>query len=470
MKSIVKTKIILLAFVLSFSISVALTFMSRYFYSQGYNFFANVAQIVIVLVSFASGTAAIAMFRKRAKLSEDRSIDKSNFFATISHEIRTPLNSILGLTDVELSNAGLSEQTSKNLEQIKTSGNQLLKTINEIVDLSKIDTEKYAVSEQRYDSGSFINDVITWGFVKYSNKDVELKVKVRENIPCDLFGDVQCIRKIIDNMYSNAFKYTVKGSVSISFDFEIKPDKKEGSWIISVEDTGVGIKEDDLKKLTKYYSQIDANASRLGIGLTISAKLAKLMNGRLSVESVFGKGSEFTLRIPQRILDVKKLGAKTAANLMSFSNKGNTARDKYHQFRGKVLVVDDLQTNLDVAKGYMSVYGLQVDCVLSGRESVEKIKSQEVIYDCIFMDHMMPEMDGIEAFKKIRYEIGTEYAKNVPIIAFTANASIGNEEMFLKTGFNDFISKPIDSEVLHRVLCKYFQEMPSKQTSGKSTA
>ena len=432
----------------------------------------NIAQIIVILTSFGSGIITIIMFRKKAIQSEESSLAKSSFFATISHEIRTPLNSILGLSEIELNDGGLSNKTAANLRQIRTSGTQLLKTINQILDLSKIDTKKFSVSEDKYDSASFINDVITFAYVKYPSDKVEFKTKVSKNIPEKLFGDVLRMNKIIDNMLDNAFKYTIKGSVLVSFDFEKRSDKKEGLLIISVEDTGIGIKEGDLTKLTQYYSQIDANSSRqlegIGIGLTISTKLAKLMKGNLNVESVFGKGSKFTLKIPQKIISEKEIGAKIAEELQNFSydddSKKKSMLEKFYMPYGKVLVVDDVQTNLDVAKGYMSIYGLQIDCVLSGNEAIEKIKSQEVIYDCIFMDHMMPEMDGIETMRKIRTEIGTDYAKNVPIIAFTANASVGNREMFLEYGFDDFVSKPIDSTKLDVILNKFIREKQNEQT------
>jgi len=433
--------------------------------------FLYIVQIIVVFVTFFCGILALVLFRKKADQSERSSTAKSNFFATISHEIRTPLNSILGLTEIELNNAELPSQTNKHLKQIQLSSNQLLKIINEIVDLSKIDTKKFMLTQTEYDSGSMINDIITSGLIKYSGRSTELKINVSKHIPNSLFGDTSCINKIVGCMLSNAFKYTVEGSVTIYFDFE-KQNQNYGTLIISVEDTGIGIKEENIKRLTEYCSQIDAKANRqfegLGIGLTISMKLAKLMKGIITVESNFGKGSRFTLRIPQVILSQNELGEKLADALAKFSykdiGKKKSMLDKYYMPYGKVLVVDDVQTNLDVAKGYMSIYGLQIDCVLSGREAIEKIRKQDVTYDCIFMDHMMPEMDGIEALKKIRSEIGTDYAKKIPIIAFTANASEGCEKMFLKCGFDDFMSKPIDSDKLDKVLNKFIREKQNEQT------
>lgn len=439
----------------------------------------SVVQIIVILITFACGITIIILFRKKVLKSEEGSIAKSNFFATISHEIRTPLNSILGLTEIELNNNNLPERTSNNLKQIRLSGNQLLKIINEIVDLSKIDTGKLVLSRGKYDSGSFINDIITTGFVKYSNKgDVEFKIKVSRNIPSSLFGDRIHIKKVIDNILSNAFKYTVKGSVTISFDFD--NDKKshkndEGILLIAVKDTGIGIKKTDQKILEEAYSQINPNANRqfegLGIGLTISMKLMKLMEGEIIIESELGEGSTFTIKVPQKIMSDVEIGT-LADDLTTFSygdtGREKSALEKFYMPYGRVLVVDDIQTNLDVAKGYMSVYGLHVDCVLSGEEAFDKIKKQEVIYDCIFMDHMMPQMDGIETLRRIRNEIGTDYAKTIPIIAFTANASTGSREMFLKNGFDDFMSKPIDSQRLDKLLNKYIKEKQSEETLKKA--
>jgi len=433
--------------------------------------FLSIAQIVIIFITLICGITIITLFRKKVIKSEESSIAKSNFFATISHEIRTPLNSIMGLTEIELNNNKLPKQTTDNLKQIRASGNKLLRIINEIVDLSKIDTGKFILSQEKYDSGSFINDIITAGLVKYSsNNNVELKCSVSPNIPSLMFGDTLHIKKVIDKILANAFKYTIKGNVTIDFDFEQTDNKDEGILIISVEDTGIGIKENDTKRLTGIYSQISANANRtfegLGIGLTISMKLMKLMGGDIIVESVFGKGSKFTIKVPQKIMSDKELG-NLANDLANFSYKNldneKSVLDKFYMPYGKILVVDDVQTNLDVAKGYMSIYGLHVDCALSGEKAIEKIKSQEIIYDCIFMDHMMPQMDGIETLQKIR-TIGTDYAKTIPIIAFTANASAGTEEMFLKNGFDDFMSKPINSEKLDKVLNKFIKEKQSKET------
>jgi CheY-like chemotaxis protein len=245
----------------------------------------------------------------------------------------------------------------------------------------------------------------------------------------------------------------------------------------AVSDTGQGIRKEDISKLFSEYSQLDTKANRkiegTGLGLSITKRLVEMMDGTIAVESEYGAGSTFTVRLRQKIIDERPIGQEVAENLMSFrlietrrSRSKNLVRTRMPY--GRVLVVDDVATNLDVAKGLMLPYGLTIDCVLGGQEAIDKIRKEEVRYDAVFMDHMMPGMDGIEATRIIRNEIGTEYAQTVPIIALTANALAGTEEMFLRSGFNAFIAKPIDIMRLDVLLNQWVRDKQTEETLWKA--
>jgi CheY-like chemotaxis protein len=266
------------------------------------------------------------------------------------------------------------------------------------------------------------------------------------------------LRQILNNLLSNAFKYTKEGSVELSVKCEIEGDGL--TLMFSVMDTGIGIREEDVGKLFAVYNQVDTRSNRhiegTGLGLSICKSLTEMMGGIISVQSEYGKGSIFSVKVPQKIVTAVCIGEEVALNLEKF--RYNTVkRDRRRSSRlqlpyARVLVVDDVSTNLDVAKGMMLPYSMEIDCVDSGPEAITLIREHKMHYDAIFMDHMMPDMNGIEAVRIIRSEIGTDYAKTVPIIALTANAIVGNDEMFLKNGFQAFLSKPIDSSKLDMLL------------------
>jgi signal transduction histidine kinase/CheY-like chemotaxis protein len=412
--------------------------------------------------------------------AENVSRSKSDFLATMSHEIRTPLNVIIGLSEIELQKK-LPEETRMDLEKIYNSGSSLLGIINDILDISKIEADNFTLARDCYDVPSLINDAVQLNIVRIGAKSIEFKLIVDETIPVRLCGDELRIKQILNNLLSNAFKYTDRGSVSLRIDWE---KKDNDAWLIfTVSDTGHGIKKEDMHKLFNKYAQFDSQATRntegTGLGLTIAKNLAGCMDGGISVESEYGKGSVFTVRIRQEIIDQTPIGKETAENIQQyrFMNKKLLNRSKnlirsYMPY-GKVLIVDDVETNLDVVKGLMLPYGLTIECASSGREAIEKVREMEddpkiQKYDVIFMDHMMPEMDGIEAAHVIRSDIGTEYSRTVPVIALTANALAGNEEMFLSNGFNAYISKPIDIIQLDMTLNTWVRAKQNEETLKKA--
>jgi CheY-like chemotaxis protein len=284
-------------------------------------------------------------------------------------------------------------------------------------------------------------------------------------------------------LLSNAFKYTNEGRVDWFVACEREGDDV---WFTArVADTGVGIRPEDIKKLFSDYNQLDTASNRkiegTGLGLSITKMMVEMMDGTITVESEYGKGSVFTARIRQGFVTDVPIGKDVAESLKRFQYSDSRRRRNAKVARvqlphTKILVVDDVQTNLDVAKGMMKPYGMHVDCVTSGCQAIHRIQEAKVLYDAIFMDHMMPEMDGIEATRIIRGEIGTEYAKNIPIIALTANAIIGSEKIFLENGFQAFISKPIDVTRLDAVIRRWLwngapeKERPAEEDGAGANA
>ncbi|MDR0720472.1 MAG: response regulator, partial [Treponema sp.] len=395
---------------------------------------------------------------------------KSAFLATMSHEIRTPLNAIIGLSEIDL-HRELPKEAHANLEKIYNSGSGLLAIINDILDISKIEAGSFTLIPVDYHSPSLINDAVQLNIVRIGSKPIKFELFIDETLPSMLHGDETRVKQILNNLLSNAFKYTDQGYVTLQIQWEVCG--QDLMLIFIVEDTGKGIKKEDMGKLFSEYSQVDARANRkiegTGLGLSITKKLVDMMGGAIEVQSVYGKGSTFTARIRQGIVSPEPLGRKMVENLKSFrfreeQNKRRKIFVRSFMPYGRVLVVDDVSTNLDVAKGLMLPYGLTIDCVSSGKAAIDKIRQEKVQYDVIFMDHMMPEMDGVETVHIIRNEIGTEYAKNIPIVALTANALAGNEEMFLANGFNDFISKPIDLQRLNNVLNQWIRDRHGEES------
>jgi CheY-like chemotaxis protein len=397
----------------------------------------------------------------------------------MSHEIRTPLNAIIGLSEIQLQK-NLSTSTREDLEKIHTSGGNLLSIINDILDISKIETGSFELISVDYDVPSLVNDTVQLNIVRIGSKEIVFKLKIDQTIPVRLFGDELRIKQVLNNLLSNAFKYTKAGNVTLTITWEKRGDN---AWVVfAIQDTGQGIREKDIPKLFSEYSQLDTRANRYiegtGLGLSITKNLVALMNGRIGVESVYGQGSTFTVQVPQKIMDETPIGEKVAQNLESFHFKEVYQNQSLRLVRsfmpyGKVLVVDDVETNLAVAKGLMMPYGLTIDTASSGFDAIAKVKSagesgEDSYYDVIFMDHMMPGMDGLEAVRIIRNELAGNYGKTVPIVALTANALVGNERMFLAHGCNAFISKPVDVIQLDSVLNTWVRDKQDEETLRKA--
>ena len=394
---------------------------------------------------------------------------KTNFLANMSHEMRTPLNAIIALSDLALEEGRLPEKEKGDMERIYSSGNHLLRLVNDILDISKIEAGKLELYIEQYDLASLLNDIININVVGFEEKSIRFVLHIDENLPVYLSGDDLRVKQIFSNLLSNAFKYSEGGLVELSIKGQIDDHDPLSIWLtICVKDDGVGIKEEELDKLFDSYIRLDYSSSKkqegTGLGLAITKQLIEMMDGSIHVNSTYGKGSTFTVKIKQQHLGDQVLGKQVVENLQNFRYTDVKRRNVAGFTRTplphvKVLIVDDNQTNLYVFQNILKPYKMLVDCVLSGSEAIKAIKDESVKYDAIFMDHMMPEMDGIEATRIIREEIDTDYAKNIPIIACTANAIVGAKNMFLDSGFQAFLSKPIDISALDHVLKHWVRDL-----------
>jgi signal transduction histidine kinase/DNA-binding response OmpR family regulator len=390
-----------------------------------------------------------------SEVAQSASIAKTNFLANMSHEMRTPLNAIIGFSELMIYGHFSPEERRDNLEKVHSAGLTLLGIVNDILDISKIESGRFELIEVEYDVSSLINDTVTVNLIRIGEKPIEFGLEIDKSIPSRLVGDELRIKQIASNILSNAFKYTQEGHVDL---FVTCTTEGDSVWLsIKVKDTGIGIKPEDVDRLFGAYSQVDTKSNRkiegTGLGLSITKKMVEMMEGRIEVESEYGRGSTFTIIVRQKIGTSEPIGKEVADNLEQFTYTRSRSAVKHERHiipmsYAKILLVDDVQANLDVAKGILKPYDMQIDCVTNGQSAVDLIKNESVHYNVIFMDHMMPGMDGIEAVRIIRNEIDTDYARNVPIVALTANAIIGNDKMFLENGFQAFLSKPIE---IHRM-------------------
>jgi CheY-like chemotaxis protein len=340
----------------------------------------------------------------------------------------------------------------------------LLGIINDILDISKIESGKFELSPVEYSVPSLINDTITLNTMHIEEKYITFKLFIEETLPSELYGDDLRIKQIFNNILSNAFKYTKSGTVEWHIAWERSGDD---IWLTSsIKDSGIGIRKEDLEKLFKNYSQIDLKSHRkiegTGLGLALTKRMVEMMNGSITVESEYGMGSTFTIKIKQGYVNDIPIGPIVVEKLRNFQFIDEKHQQHARLVRlplpyARVLVVDDVEPNMVVVKGILKPYGMQVDCVSSGKDAIAQIK-KGIKYNAVFMDHMMPEMDGIEATRIIRNEIDNEIAKTVPIISLTANAIRGNEEMFLNAGFQAFLSKPIDINMMDSVIRQWVRD------------
>ena len=371
---------------------------------------------------------------------------KSDFLSNMSHEIRTPLNAIVGFSQA-LSEEDISGSAKDEVKDIMMASESLLEIVNGILDISKIEANKLELINSEYSFEKVLNDLVALTKARMGDKPLEFRTNFDPTIPPVLYGDHARLKQIILNLLTNAVKYTKTGYVDFRVSSVLKDDYCR--LIISVEDSGIGIKSDKIDKLFSKFERLDVEKSitieGTGLGLAITKKLVELMNGQIVVQSVYGKGSRFTVAINQTVVKGKTitLKEKEKAEMIEFD-----ASDK------RILVVDDNKINLKVAARLLQNYNVQIDEVLSGTECLEKINSGEK-YDLILMDDMMPRMSGVETYMRLKKIDGF----NIPTVALTANAISGMKEKYLnEDGFNDYLSKPIDKLELNRVVVKFLKK------------
>ena len=401
---------------------------------------------------------------------------KSSFLAKMSHEIRTPLNAVIGISEMQLQNENLSSDVKEAFIRINNSGDLLLSIINDILDISKIEAGKLELTQEQYNICRMLNDTVYLNTIKHEDKPIEFILSVDENVPSEVIGDEIRIKQILNNLLSNAFKYTSSGEVELSLKAEKSGKEGDESVILvfNVRDTGQGMTEEQLDKIFDDYSRFDLDINKAivgtGLGMGITQNLIHLMKGKIKAESIKNSGSLFTVRIPQGNVKAQPIGKETAEKLRYFRSnfKANIRNNQITREPipfGKVLIVDDIEMNLYVTRGLLSPYGLQIDTAINGFEAIEKIKKSHAInnlYDLVFMDHIMPGLDGIETTKKIR-ELGSEYRK-IPIIMLTANAFSVMKNTFYADGFNGFLLKPVNIQELDAVLKEWISPIKINKT------
>ncbi len=377
-------------------------------------------------------------------------VAKSLFLANMSHEIRTPINSVLGMNEMILRES-TEEQILEYAEDIKKAGDTLLSLVNNILDLSKIESGKMDINPAPYILQDMLRDCYDMIIPRALQKDLPVTVECEEDIPKELLGDASRIKQVLINLLTNSVKYTQHGQVSIRVSWEKKAEKK-GILTIVVSDTGQGISEEDISKLFRVFQRVDEKNNRnvegSGLGLAISRQLLELMDGTIEVTSTLGKGSDFTVRLPQTVVNDDPCG-RFEPEVRTVHTK-TVYKESFHAPDARILVVDDIATNLKLISALLKKTEVKVSMADGGEKALKLCAEEE--YDLILMDHMMPPPDGCETMKKIR-EAGGHNA-TIPIVVLTANAIAGAEGVYLSMGFDDYLSKPVQSKHLEETMLK----------------
>lgn len=436
---------------------------------------------IILVVNLENKSFESEELKEAKTVAERSNAAKSDFLANMSHEIRTPLNAVLGMNEMILieSTKGRDELSSDDEKvrsifsdicnysgNIDSAGNSLLSIINDILDLSKIEAGRMEIVNADYKLSSIINDVSNMIAFKAKAKDLQFNVDVDPMIPDDLNGDEVRIRQVITNLLNNAVKYTKHGTISL--DIRGKKYDDEGrrddiDLMISVSDTGIGIRQEDLDRLFTKFTRMDLESNSTiegtGLGLTITKSLVEMMDGRIEVESRYGSGSEFKVLLPQKIVADDPIG-DFREKFEKTINEKNAHKDLFYAPEAHILIVDDTRMNHMVAKGLLKSTGIKIDTADSGMEAIELASANA--YDIILMDQRMPEMDGITAMRKIK-EARSGKNAGTPFICLTADAVSGARERYIAEGFDDYLTKPIDSMALEEKLKKYLPQEKTKE-------
>ncbi|MCI8674513.1 MAG: response regulator [Lachnospiraceae bacterium] len=408
---------------------------------------------VILILDMTDMRAYINEIKRVRRQAEKASIAKSEFLANMSHEIRTPMNAIIGLNDIIMEECGDTEIYGY-AKDVQSAAKNLLTIINDILDLSKVEAGKMELVNVNYYIKDMVDDLIGMMDMAASQRGLILKYECDETIPCRYNGDDGKIKQVLLNIFSNAIKFTSKGYVRAYITG--KPGKSPDEELLTfcVEDTGRGIKEEDLPNIFEDFRQLDSKKNRsvegTGLGLAIVRHLVELMGGTIHVDSIYGKGTTFTITLPQKIAD-----SRPVSEMPDIPRPEQKVTDTFTAPGVKVLIVDDNVINRKVARSFLKSYSFDLTEAENGPQAIELVRTGW--YDIIFMDHMMPDMDGVEAAEIIRMDCGENGAAPV-MIALTANAMEGMREYFLEHGFQDFIAKPLDRKALNRLLLRWVPE------------
>ncbi len=399
--------------------------------------------------------------QKRRVEEKDRQLHianeaKSQFLANMSHEIRTPINGIIGMNTMLLKNLenGSIEDTREYAKNIQSASQTLLSIINDILDISKIESGKMEIVPVEYELFSILNDCYNMNHAKAEEKNLSFRMDIDSSLPSVLYGDEVHIRQIINNFLSNAVKYTEHGDVLL----RMRADRKKGDSVtlrIEIRDTGIGIRPEDIDKLFRNFTRLDEKRNRniigTGLGLSLTKNLVDLMGGEIKVESEYGRGSVFTVLLTQKIISDEPFG-DFSEKYRDFVHQEENHTTSFTAPDSRILIVDDVPMNLEVAKGLLSSTLAKIDTATDGKECLHRVSMHK--YDIIFLDHMMPVMDGMETLKEIQAD-KTHNNQDTPVVALTANAIVGARDTYLKAGFADYLSKPIQEKEILAMLFKY---------------
>ena len=425
--------------------------------------FLSIFVLIICIVYVYRLMSSLIRFQENANRQLRESADaaiaadmaKSGFLARMSHEIRTPINAVLGMNEMIL-----RETTDNQIKEyslsIQNAGKTLLSLINSILDFSKIEDGKMEIIPVKYDTATMIHDLVSSISPRAEAKGLELIVRADATLPAELKGDDVRLRQIISNLLTNAVKYTDKGSITFIMKREYQHDDSIDLYV-EVTDTGIGIKEEDLGALFESFRRLDEKRNRniegTGLGMSIVTSLLEMMDSKLEVKSVYGEGTTFCFRVRQRIASPVMMGDYTGRIAKKFSVDMKIRH--IHAPKARVLVVDDNEMNIRVAVSMLRIFGIEADTALSGAKAIELVNERR--YHLILMDHMMPGMDGIEVLKKLKEEKLID--EGTAVIALTANAIVGAREMYLEAGFDDYLTKPLESRRLEKKLKHFLPEI-----------
>ena len=428
--------------------------------------FGIVLVLLLVAVRYLMSRREAKLYEQEKILADSANKAKSEFLSNMSHEIRTPINAIMGMNEMVIRESKDSSILEYS-ENLRNAARTLLGLVNDILDFSKIEAGKMEIIPVEYHVSSILNDLVNMIQTRAEKKGLDFRINVSSAIPSVLFGDEIRIKQVITNILTNAVKYTEEGGVTLNVTSR-RIDDENIYLCVSVNDTGIGIKQEDIQKLFSAFERIEEKRNRniegTGLGMNITQRLLALMNSKLHVESVYGKGSTFAFQIEQKIVNAQPIGDFQEDYKKSL-NKHNEYHESFAAPDATILVVDDTVMNLTVVKGLLKQTKIKIETALNGPECLKMVVHKK--YDIIFLDHRMPGMDGIETLQEMK-KMTDNLNKDTPVISLTANAISGAREQYIAAGFQDYLTKPINSAQLENLIVKYLP--PDKIKSADNSA